>query len=277
MKNFTFKLYIIITIFSVISANLISAPEEEPTRIFKQANELFQSASQTASRNPDKAKQLYLKAAEKYKYLTEYSKTATPAVFMNLGNSYYMAGDIGRALLNYHKAAIIDPADENVIHNLNYVRTQTVDEFSESAFTKFIHFVFFWHYLPLKVRIAIFALFYAAFWILMAVMLFRKHKYLKITSTVIFILSAIFAFSVFASYNGLFRNVDGVIVVKEAQAYQGDGYIYKPAFITPLHSGTEFKLLKNRGKWYYIQLPDGKKAWLPAADAELIAPITTRS
>ena len=68
----------------------------------------------------------------------------------------------------------------------------------------------------------------------------------------------------------LFSSVDGVITSKEAQAYQGDAYIYNQAFLTPIHAGTEFELKERRGDWYYISLADGSNCWIPSKDAELI-------
>ena len=66
------------------------------------------------------------------------------------------------------------------------------------------------------------------------------------------------------------ETVPGVVVVSETVARQGDGRSYEPSFEDPLHSGTEFRLLEERPDWLQVELPDGRRCWLLAADVELI-------
>ena len=44
-----------------------------------------------------------------------------------------------------------------------------------------------------------------------------------------------------------------------------------PAFLDPLHSGTEFKRLENRGTWWHVRLADGQTCWIPSDAAETVA------
>ena len=37
-----------------------------------------------------------------------------------------------------------------------------------------------------------------------------------------------------------------------------------------LHEGTKVKVLKQEDNWYLVQLPDGKKAWIPLSDLKII-------
>jgi len=43
-------------------------------------------------------------------------------LYFNLGNAYFKKGDLGHAVLNYLKARRLDPADEDIAHNLEFAR-----------------------------------------------------------------------------------------------------------------------------------------------------------
>jgi hypothetical protein len=46
------------------------------------------------------------------------------AVYFNLGNAYYRQGDLGRAIVNYQRAALLDPRDADIEANLALTREQ---------------------------------------------------------------------------------------------------------------------------------------------------------
>lgn len=47
-----------------------------------------------------------------------------PYLLYNLGNAYYQSGDLGRAILFMERAFKQNPYDEDISHNLNFLRTQ---------------------------------------------------------------------------------------------------------------------------------------------------------
>jgi len=254
------------------SSSLLRAVNEksEVVSLFKEANALFQQANQAALKDPLKAKKLYQEAALKYQFLVRKHGVVTPFILMNLGNAYYFSGDKGRALINYYHAAQLDPLNRDIRHNLQFVRSECVDEVKETFLDKVVEKLFFWHFFPFEIRVILFAIAYIMMWFFMVVRLFKDSKALKISTYSFFILSLIFVLSIITSNMHLFSSVDGVITSKEAQAYQGDAYIYNQAFLTPIHAGTEFELKERRGDWYYISLADGSNCWIPSKDAELI-------
>ena len=67
------------------------------------------------------------------------------------------------------------------------------------------------------------------------------------------------------------RTEPGVITAPEVLARKGDGEMYAPAFLTPLHSGTEFLRLDDRGTWWQIRLADGQACWIPSRAAETVS------
>ena len=48
--------------------------------------------------------------------------TESAVLYYNLGNAYFKSGDIGHAVLNYLRAQRLDPADEDILHNLEFAR-----------------------------------------------------------------------------------------------------------------------------------------------------------
>lgn len=260
-----------LTFLICLTGFLLGAQTLDELKLFEEANTAFKKANQATLENPDQAKQLYLEAAREYQYLADKNPSSVP-ILMNLGNAYYFAGDNGRALLNYHRALVLDPTDKDVRHNLNFVRSQCIDQIPEGTISAILGKIFFWHKMTLQTRLILFGIVYLSCWLTIIVLLFRKSRPLRNLTISTAVASLLLGISVLISCCNLFQNVDGVITVKESTTYQGDGYIYSPAFTTPLHSGTEFDLLEKRPKWYYIQLTDGSKCWIPAQNAELIKP-----
>ena len=49
-------------------------------------------------------------------------------VYYNLGNSYYKADDIARAILNYERALLLEPGNADIRANLEIARSKTIDK-----------------------------------------------------------------------------------------------------------------------------------------------------
>jgi tetratricopeptide (TPR) repeat protein len=62
-------------------------------------------------------------AASAYENLLQ-SGTASPALYFNLGNSYFKSGQLGHAIAAYRDAEKISPRDPDVRANLQFVRGQ---------------------------------------------------------------------------------------------------------------------------------------------------------
>ena len=82
--------------------------------------------------------------------------------------------------------------------------------------------------------------------------------------------SIVFGMSMLASHQRWDNPVDGVVVEREVIARQGNGFIYDNAFTSPLHAGTEFSVIEQRGEWCYAKLLNGDTCWLPENSVELV-------
>ena len=118
MKRF-FVLTGLLLVVVVLSA---CAPEKTSGTQMAEANQLYEAGQ-------------YQEAASAYQSMVD-AGADDGALYYNLGNACYKSGDLGRAILNYRRAQIIDPRDSDIETNLQIAREQTVDqlETSENSF-----------------------------------------------------------------------------------------------------------------------------------------------
>ena len=87
----------------------VAAPAETPTAIFFHANALY-------------GEERYPEAAAEYERVLA-AGVASGNVHFNLGNAYFKAGDVGRAILEYERARRWMPGDPDLTANLAYARS----------------------------------------------------------------------------------------------------------------------------------------------------------
>jgi len=186
-------------------------------------------------------------------------------VFYNLGNSYVRLGETGRAILNYRKALLLTPRDGDLKANLQYARSLCQDRI-EPAASSIWRTLAFWHFgLNLRGLLFGFLLLHALFWGFLFLRLFLDREWLQWSIALSLILSLLAAASSAVKYRETYHNPGGVILVSEATVRAGFTHHDTALFI--LHQGAEFRILDAEGGWWKIELPDGKKGWLPAEAA----------
>ena len=82
-------------------------------------------------------------AAGKYEdaisvYTALLKKGESADVYYNLGNCYYRTDRIARAVLNYERAALLDPGDSDIRFNLELARSKTIDKITPESEMFFI-------------------------------------------------------------------------------------------------------------------------------------------
>lgn len=86
----------------------------EPSDSIKKANELY-------------VENEFAKAIAVYENLLN-DGFESAALYYNLGNAYYKNGEVTRAILNYERAKLISPNDEDIKHNLELSNLLVVDK-----------------------------------------------------------------------------------------------------------------------------------------------------
>jgi tetratricopeptide (TPR) repeat protein len=192
-------------------------------------------------------------------------------LYYNIGNAWFRMGDLGRAILHYRRALLYTPNDPNLQQNLAYARSKRRDRVEPKAETRVLRTLFFWHYdLAARTRLMLFAVAFGAVWVLAARMLFRRGTALRWGCFVAVGLSVLLLGSLTIEAAVSSRTVAGVVLADEAVARKGDAETYQASFKEPLHAGTEFDVVEDRGEWLQVDLADGRRCWLPRQSVGLV-------
>ena len=265
----TVVLAFLLLTFGFTPGILFSAEPEQLLGILGEAQELFQAASN--SEDPETARMLYQRSLDRFQRILEEGGVRNGKLFYNMGNTYFQIGEIGKAILFYRRAEILDPGDGNLRHNLSYVRSRRADRLPSNQVSAAARILLFWHFLlsPKAKAYGFVSLFFLAC-VLGAMALLRRKRTEIILLSIAGSLSLLLLGSLIADELRLRTFRDGVITTKEVVARKGDGTAYQHSFIDPLHEGTEFSLLEERKGWYRIRLTDGRTGWIPEAAGELV-------
>lgn len=244
--------------------------KEQASELYNQANEHFRQANLT--RAPDQAGRLYEKAILNFEKIINQGQIENARLYYNLANSYFLQGQLGKAILNYRRAEKIDNSDEDIQKNLAFARSKRIDKIAVKTEKRILQTLFFWHYdFSLKVKFLLTCIFFGIICVSITVIVwFGRSKAWMMSAVVCGILTFCFLISVVVERRTSMNKICGVIIDSEVVARQGDGVNYSPSFKEPLHQGTEFDLLEERPGWFHIKLSDGSDGWITEDSAELI-------
>jgi len=238
--------------------------------LFEQANEAFRQAN---SATDDTARQkLYDKAVLSFERIINEGRIENAKLYYNLGNVYFLKGDIGKAILNYRRAEKLDGTDSDIQKNLAFARSRRIDEVKVKTEERVLQTLFFWHYdFSTRTRFVLACIFFAIVCISITVMIwFGARAAARVTSVIGTILAVCFISSVVVETRAQARRICGVITAKQVTAHQADWRDSAPSFKEPLHAGTEFDLIERRTGWFHIKLSDNSDGWITDNAAELI-------
>lgn len=248
----------------------LAMTDAEIRGLFAEGEDLFRKANDLAAHDPEGAKDLYGKAVLRFERIVEEGGIHNGGLFYNIGNAYFRMGDLGRAILNYRMAQRYAPNDPNVQQNLLYARSRRADRIEERQQTKVLKTVLFWHYdLSGQTRSVLFLLCYLGFWIGAIGKRIRGGWIPPWLLVGLGVLASVFFTSLCAEAWASAHEAGGVVLSQEVTARKGDSESYEPSFKEPLHAGAEFEAIENRGNWIHVELPDGRRCWLPTKDVGL--------
>ncbi len=215
------------------------------------ADELFNLAKEMRGEKPDEAQPLFVEAALRFESVEQ---------FLNAGNSWFFAGENGRALANYRAAERRAPFDGQLRENIEFLRANRADAFPPpvavtgkvaAAWTRYCTWT------P-RLRAGSFVLAYLVTW---AVFLTAQLAGWRVRRAAWVVLLAAVIVPLVSLAQSSFQPAEGV-VIEDAVARLGPGYAYDPAFEQPLHQATEFAWIEIREGWVRARLPDASEGWL---------------
>ena len=185
-------------------------------------------------------------------------------LYYNLGNAYFRTGNLPLAILNYAKAQHYLPRDEDVSANLEYALRQTQDQLDGRLHPAGESFLFWSGNFNLKEHWAALLWINLAFWIFMAVRLHQKSQAGSSVRNVLLAMLILALVSTGFRWSQETRSPFGVIVPKQIDVHSG--WKATTAALFQLHQGTLVTITREKENWVELELPDGKKGWIPPSD-----------
>lgn len=186
-------------------------------------------------------------------------------VYFNLGNAYYKQKNIPAAILNYERAALLNPGDEDINFNLELAHTFTVDRIE--PLPEFFLYTFFRHIRQLMSTNGwayTGILFFTITLALAAFFWFTFNPNYKRLAFSIGLLTAIISLSSFTfsvqQKNNIVKHNYGILFPSVIAVKSSPGDSGKDLFV--LHAGAKVNILDSVGNWYEIRIADGNKGWI---------------
>lgn len=214
----------------------------------------------------------YQQAISDYESLLK--KGVSAELYFNLGNAYFRTDNITKAILNYERAHMLSPGDEDIQFNLQYARSLTIDKITpndEMFFVEWYRALVNFTSVDRWAYVAVFSIILALVLVLMylfaeAITLRKIGFFGAVSFFVLFLLANLFAFQ----QKKMLENRQGAIVtsssvnVKKAPADKSD-----TAFV--IHEGTRVDIVDKSIKgWYEVKIADGRDGWIETGRVEEI-------
>jgi tetratricopeptide (TPR) repeat protein len=228
-------------------------------------NLLQQADSAYAKSNFPEALNLYEHA------LKEQGESA--AIYYNIGNCYYKLNKIGSSILNYERARLLDPGDNDIRFNLEIARLKTVDKI-EPVGEFFLTEWFLaiqnsmstdeWSYFGIVCFILLIACLFF-FFFSRKILVKKCGFYAGVGLLVLTIFGNIFAYN---QKKKLTQRNTAIIYVQTTTIKSSPDSSGTDLFI--LHEGTKVNVKSKLGSWSEIATPDGNVGWIKNEEIKII-------
>lgn len=248
-----------------------SPPVEALRATFDQAIAEFDEGQKLVTTQPDRARQLFRSAAQKFEGIAS-AGVSNGMLEFNLGNCYLQAGNLGRAIVHYRRAQRWIPRDPLLADNLALARSRCLTQIPAARGDDVLRSVFFWHYQSsnaARTRVGL-GSYSLAFALLIAATLARR-RFLANLGIAVGVIALACGASVAAERWSLRTAPPAVVTAMDVVVYKGPGASYQKQFEQPLQPGVECSLREKRGPWWNLELPDGKSGWVESTSVETIA------
>lgn len=264
MKRYIIFLLIIFPALAMAQELTLPQPQPDAPVDYSKVN------NETPEELLAKANQHYLdqefeKAAGLYEQILRSGKESAQ-VYFNLGNTAYKLNDIPRAILNYERARLLDPSNEDINFNIRIAGQFAVDNIQALPQPFFVR----WRTSVVNIasadtwaKTSLLAFF--IFLALLGTFFFSRLAWVKrltFWSALIMVLVSGFSFS-FANRQKKAmaeRNYAVIfcprVTVKSSPATTGTDLFL-------IHEGLKVEITDSLNNWKEIRLADGNKGWMP--------------
>ena len=195
-------------------------------------------------------------------------------VYYNLGNAHFRLGETARAVLNYRRAARLDPGNDDIRANLALVNQRLRDRIEPlPRFWLLSAFDWWTSLIPGGMLQALVATCYLLLGTSVVLIVLRRPAGLR-TPLRRFACGAVVATGVLGAT--LIVRETGVGLPEEAVVMAGEARVLSAPSedggltVFTLHEGTTVRIDRRAGGWAEIVLADGKVGWLPLEMLEVV-------
>ncbi|MBR4380701.1 MAG: tetratricopeptide repeat protein [Bacteroidaceae bacterium] len=214
----------------------------------------------------------YAKAIEIYESLLQEGEAGE--VYYNLGNAYFKQDELGRAILNYERALLLQPGNADISANLDIARAKTVDKVNPNPE---VFFVAWTRALINMITVDTWGYWGIGFFLCMlaslAVYFFTKRVqgrkigfFFAFISLILCIIANLFAFE---QKDKIDHRNDAIVLSPSVTVRSTPSDEGTSLFL--IHEGRKVSIKDNSMKdWKEITLEDGKVGWIPTSAIEII-------
>lgn len=191
-------------------------------------------------------------------------------LWTNAGNAELQAHTLGRAIVAYRRALLIDPDNARARQNLAHARSLLPPFVPRPEETGVLESFFFWHKsLSAAERSTLAAAAFALTGLILGWAMAVKRPALRTLAIPPLLVWLAMAGSLAVDMRQA-RTVDAVIVVDDTIARASDSIHAAPRFASPLPAGTEISVVEERARFSKIRLSNGREGWVAASSYETL-------
>jgi tetratricopeptide (TPR) repeat protein len=233
-------LVILITLCFVVPSRASAANSDAA---FEAANKLYEEGR-------------FAEAATAYETLLRSGGVSAPLYF-NLGNAYFKAGQLGRAIVAYRNARLLNPRDPDITANLQFARNQRQGpSVSISTFERWLG------KFSLNEWTTVTAVAFWTWLLLLALAELRPALKKPLHGTILFLTASTVLLGILLIAVWRVERLNQVIVVTVPQAAVRHGPLEESQVAFTVNDGAELRLLDRKDGWYQVTTGDNRLGWL---------------
>ena len=214
----------------------------------------------------------YQQAIKDYEELLK--KGASVELYYNLGNAYYRTDNITRAVLNYERALLLSPGDEDIRFNLQMARSKTIDKIAPKSemffitwYRSLVNFTSVDGWAKTAITSIALALILILYYLFGKKLMIRKTAfYSSLIFLLLFIFSNIFAYE---QRRILTRRTGAIITTPSVTLKKTP--VANSEYNTIIHEGSRVEIIDDTMKdWKLVELEDGREGWIQSSNMERI-------
>lgn len=214
----------------------------------------------------------YQTAIDQYEQLLAGGQDAFE-VYYNLGNAYFKNNQIAPAILNYERAARINPADADLQHNLAMAKSRTVDKVDMIAVPEFVTgYKSFVNATPADRWGTLSILSFVLMLLAIGAFLYLSQRWMKQLALgaggLLFLLAIAFFFFGWQQTNWLNSRKEAIIFQPSITVTSTPDKTGEELFV--LHEGTKVRIVERFRDWIRVRIGDGNTGWVPEKVAKEI-------